>query len=302
MGENKRQYLDPVTLSKIGRLELKARLIVEGYISGLHKSPYHGFSVEFAQHRSYVPGDDLKHLDWKVLGRSDRYYIKQYEEETNVRCLLLVDTSESMQYKAPKAPLSKLEYAKHIAAALTHLILNQQDAVGLMLFDEQVRRVLRPSSSKAQVGAVLDILEGAQPSERTSLEPVLHDLAERIGRKSMVIILSDLFDDPDRLLSGLAHFRHRQHEVVVFQVLDHDEITFPFQDLTRFEGLEQFPDVNVDPRALREGYLDAFNNFRERVRRGCRANQIDYVLLNTSEPLDKALSAYLATRKGRSKR
>jgi uncharacterized protein (DUF58 family) len=296
MSEFKRQYLDPVTVSRIGRLELKARLIVEGFLSGLHKSPYHGFSVEFAQHRSYVPGDDIKHLDWKVLGRSDRYYIKQYEEETNVRALMLLDTSESMKYRSPKAPMSKLEYAKHAVAALSHLILSQQDAAGLVLFDKNVRRVIRPSSSRAQLRALLETLENSAP-----LETVFHDLAERLGRRSLILVFSDLFDDPDKLLAGLAHFRHRRHEVVVMQILDAYETTFPFEDLTLFEGLENFPEIQADPRALREGYLEAFDRFRTRVERGCRARQIDYLLLNTAEPLDKPLAAFLATRKARSR-
>lgn len=294
--EPKRSYLDPVTLSKIGRLELKARLIVEGYISGLHKSPYHGFSVEFAQHRQYAPGDDLKHLDWKVLGRSDRYYVKQYEEETNVRCLLLLDTSESMKYQSPGAALSKLEYAKHIVASLAHLILSQQDAVGLMLFDRELRRIIRPSSSRAHLREIVQGLEQIEPHDRTGLEAVLHDLAERIERKSLVVLISDLFDDPDRILSGLAHFRHRRHEVIVFQVLDDYEIRFPFQDMTLFDGLEELPEIQADPRALRAGYLRAFERFQNRLQRGCRNNKIDYQVVNTAEPLDQALSTYLATR------
>jgi uncharacterized protein (DUF58 family) len=297
--EATKNYLDPVTLSKIGRLELKARLIVEGFISGLHKSPYHGFSVEFAQHRQYAPGDDLKHLDWKVLARSDRLYIKQYEEETNLRCMILLDSSESMQYKSPDAPLSKLEYAKHIAASLSHLILTQQDAVGMMHFDSEVRRMVRPSSNRAHLRSIVDVLESIEPVEKTGLDRVFHDLAERIERKSLIVVLSDLFDDPERLLFGLSHFRHRRHEVLVFQILDNHEITFPFQNQTLFEGLEDMPEIQADPRALRAGYLRAFERFQTRVKRGCRNNKIDFRLINTGHPLDQVLSSYLATRSGR---
>ncbi len=294
------KYLDPDTLTKIERLDIKARLIVEGYISGLHRSPYHGFSVEFAEHREYSPGDDLKHLDWKVFAKSDRYYIKQYEEETNLRSYVLLDTSQSMCYKSG-GRMSKLEYGKYIAASLAHLLIRQQDSVGLVTFDHALRQRLQASSSPAHKKALLETLAGIDedaigPEQKTDTSVLFHELAEWIKRKGLIVIISDLFDDPEALLFGLQHFRHKKHEVIVFQILDDDEINFPFEDLTLFEGLEDKPELLCDPRSLRDGYMKAFEGFTDRIRRGCRGSRIDFVRVNTAHPLDVVLSAYLANR------
>ena len=294
------KYLDPDTLTRIERLDLKARLIVEGYISGLHRSPYHGFSVEFAEHREYSPGDDLKHLDWKVYGKSDRYYIKQYEEETNLRSYFLLDVSQSMCYHGA-GRLSKLEYAKYIIASLAHLLLRQQDSVGMVTFDHEVGLRLPASASPAHKRTLLENLVAIDenaigPEQKTDTSLVFHDLAEWMRRKGLVVIVSDLFDDPEKILFGLQHFRHKRHEVIIFQILDDDEIRFPFEDLTLFEGLEEMPELLSDPRALRDGYLEAFEGFTDRVRSGCRNNKIDFVRVNTADPIGVVLSAYLATR------
>ncbi len=299
------KYLEPLALAKVGSLELQARLIVEGYLSGMHKSPYHGFSVEFAQHREYVPGDDIKHVDWKVYGRTGRFYLKQYEEETNLVCWLLVDVSESMRYSsgplgADGTPLvTKYDYASMASAALTYLTLEQQDSVGLVTFDNQVRDFLRPSSQPSHLKTVVQILNRGAHREKSGLGPIFHDLAERITRRAIVVVLSDLFDDPASLLTGLLHLRHRRHEVVVFHVLDRAELEFPFFEATLFRGLEQYPELLTDPRALRQGYLDQMQAFLQEIQWGCRNQDIDYVQLCTDVPLGVALSSYLAHRLAR---
>ncbi len=295
MANDLSRYLDPKTLTKIGNLDLKARLIVEGYISGQHKSPYHGFSVEFAEHREYSPGDDLKHLDWKVFAKSDRFYIKQYEEETNLRSYILLDTSESMKYASPGS-ISKLEYACYIAASLTYLLIRQQDSVGMVLFDNKVKKFVPASASPAHLRLLLHELKQIVPEQRTDTGSILHDLAERIKRKGLVVILSDLFDDPDKLLSGLQHFRHRRHEVIIFQILDDFETSFPFDNMTLFEGYEGWQELLCDPRSLRKGYIEEYQAFNEKMKRGCRNSKIDFVPVSTKHPLDVVLSAYLAAR------
>ena len=293
--EDTLQYLDPKVLNKLSNLELKARLIVEGYISGLHKSPYRGFAVEFAQHREYVPGDDIRYIDWKVYGKSDRYYIKQYEEETNLICYFLLDASASMQYGANG--MSKYDYACHIAASLSYLILQQQDAVGLYLFDREVRQDLPPSSNPAYLRDIAYHLGQVTPQEKTDMGTVMRDLCGRLRKRGLVILLSDCFDDPGQIMAGLRHFRHRKHDMIVFHILDKDEVEFPLQRLTLFEGLE---DVNLrvvaDPRALRRAYLQEVQSFLREIKSGCMANRIDYVMITTDQLLDVALTAYLANR------
>lgn len=285
---------DPKTLSQISRLQLRARRVVEGVLSGLHRSPYHGFSVEFAQHREYTPGDEIRSIDWKVFGRSDRYYVKEFEEETNLKAYLLLDASTSMTYRS--GPLSKLEYASVVAAALTSLLLQQRDAVGLVVFDDAVRRYLPPRSLASHFTQVLEELEGVRPAPKTNVGRTLHEMAERISRRGLIVILSDLFGDAEGILQGLKHFRYRRHEVIVFQIVDRDELEFPFQDLTKFEGLEGEPELMVDPRGVREEYLRQFREFVETVERGCREIGIDWVQMPTDQPVDRALSHYLAGR------
>ena len=293
--------LDPQTLARLQGLELRARRIVEGYIAGLHRSPYRGFSNEFAEHREYAPGDDLRYVDWKVYGKSDRFYLKQFEEETNLICYLLLDTSESMQYQGPGAPLSKLAYAQNAAAALAYLVLHQRDAVGLVTFDHEIRQVVRPSSNPTQLKQVLRVMEQSTAERKTRTGPIFHDLAERLGRRGIVVILSDLFDDVEPMLAGLKHLRHRRHDVIVLQVLDPAEIAFPFQQVTMFKGLEALGEVVTEPRSLQAAYQREIGSFLKRVRVGCRAQQIDYLLVETDQPLDTVLTGFLSARKQRVK-
>jgi len=288
--------LDPKTLAKLKGLQLRARHIVEGYVAGLHRSPYHGFSIEFAEHREYAPGDDLRYLDWKVLGRTDKLYLKQYEDETNLICYLVLDISESMQYRGPDSPLSKFEYAQCIAAAMAWLVLQQQDSVGLVSFDNEIRASVSPNSNATHLAQVMRIMESASLQAKTATGPIFHELAERFHKRGVVVILSDFFDDVTTMMAGLKHFRHRRHDVVLFHVLDCAELEFPFRTPTLFKGLEQFPEVLTDPRSLRKAYLREFDNYCKEIRKGCRNYGIDYQLLRTDQPLDSALSAYLATR------
>jgi uncharacterized protein (DUF58 family) len=283
-------------LARLEGLQLRARRIVEGYVAGVHRSPFHGFSIEFAEHREYAPGDDLRYLDWKVFGRTDKFYLKQFEEETNLVCNLLLDTSESMRYRGPDAAMSKLEYAQCAAAALTYLILHQQDSVGLVTFDREIRGLVRASANPSHLKEILHVMQQAPPERKTAIGPIFHDLAERFKKRGITIVLSDLFDDVDAMMTGLKHFRHRRHEVVLMHVLDPAELDFPFQQMTLFKGLEQLPNVLVDPRALRKAYLREFDGYLRRLKSGCRAHQIDYVEMRTDQPLGLALSTYLASR------
>ena len=300
--ESSLKYLDPQTLASLQGLELRARLIVEGYVSGVHRSPYHGFSIEFAEHREYVPGDDLRFVDWKVFGKTDKVYLKQYEEETNLVSYMLLDTSESMRYKSDKAALSKLEYAQCIAASLSYLVLQQQDSVGLVTFDKEVRALVRASSNPSHLKQLLHVMEETVADRKTNTGPIFHDLAERLKKRGVVLILSDLFDDVGSMLAGLKHFRHRRHEVILFHVLDPAEIEFPFNQTTLFKGLEGLPEVLTDPRSLRKAYLEEFAAFQKQVRTGCRALGIDYFEMRTDQPMDVALSTYLASRMARTTR
>lgn len=295
------QFFDPRTLAKLQGLELRARTIVDGYVTGVHRSPYHGFSIEFAEHREYVPGDDLRHVDWKVYGKTDKFYLKQYEEETNLVSYVLLDISESMAFQGPDSAMSKLDYARCIAAAVTYLVLQQQDSVGMATFDREVRSLVRPSSHPSHLKQMLHVMEEVESVRKTATGPIFHDLAERLKKRGLVLILSDMFDDVPAMLTGLKHFRHRRHDVVVFHVLDAAEVDFPFQRTTLFKGMEELPDVLTDPRSLRKAYLAEFNKFQQAVERGCRAQNIDYVMMRTDQPLDVALSSYLAARMARVK-
>lgn len=296
--DDPRRLLDPKTLMKIGRLDLIARSVVEGFVTGLHKSPFHGFSVEFAEHREYVAGDDLKHLDWKVFGRSDRYYIKEYEEETNLAAFTVLDASESMSFKSEGAPCSKFEYARMISAALSYLVLNQRDSIGLVTFDKEVREFIAPSAHASHLKLLLNQLQKTTTKGETSLGTIFHGLAERFRRKGLVIVISDLLDDVSALLHGLRHLRHRKHEVILFHVMDKAELTFPYDGMLKLEGLELPREELIDPTAIRKGYLAELHAYQEALKRGCRVNRIDYVPMDTSMPLDVALTGYLATRSG----
>src|SRR5579871_1427511 len=250
MPEASLKYLDPQVQARVRSLELKARSVVEGYLSGMHRSPYHGFAVEFAQHREYVPGDDIRHIDWKVYGRSERFYLKQYEQDTNLVCWLMVDASESMKYGSGET--TKFDFACSAAAALAYLIIHQTDSVGLATFDSQVLNFLRPSSQISHLKDLLTVLATGPGAGQTRLGPIFDDLAQRIQRRGLVMLFSDLFDEPAEIVAGLRHLRYQRHEVVVFHVMDAAELDFPFQDATLFRGMEQMPDLLTDPRSLRE--------------------------------------------------
>lgn len=296
MMEANQPLLDPQMLARLERTPLRARSIVEGYVSGVHRSPFHGFSVEFAEHREYAPGDDLRYLDWKVFGRTDKYYLKQFEEETNLVCNLVLDTSESMRYRSEAAPMSKLDYARRAAAALAYLVLHQQDSVGLVAFDSEIRSLVRASSNPSHLKEILHVMQEVSAERKTATGPILHDLAERFKKRGIVVVLSDLFDDVDSMMTGLKHLRHRRHDVIVMHVLDPAEVDFPFDQLTMFRGLESLPAALVEPRAMRTAYLAEFGRYLHRLKAGCRAQGIDYVPLRTDQSLEVVLSSYLASR------
>jgi len=286
-------YLDAKTLDRIKRLDVRARLVVEGFITGQHRSPYHGFAVEFATHREYSPGDDLRHIDWKVWSRSDRLYIKEYEEETNLKCTILLDASKSMRYGEG---WSKYDYAATAAASLAYLLQQQQDAVGLVTFSTKVERNLPASSHPSHLKLMLHELEQTQPDDKTDVAQVFPELAQQIRRRGMIVFLSDLFLPIPTLAESLKQFRLRRHEVIVFHVMHDDELTFPFDDNTLFRGLEEPVQLHAEPRALRRGYLAAVERFLAGVRKTCATAGVDYVLMNTKEPLDAVLGGYLTFR------
>ncbi len=291
----KAREIDRRAVGKVSRLQLRARLAVEGYYSGIHKSPYHGFNVEFAEYREYSPGDDLRYLDWRVLARADRLFIKQFEAETNLSCYILLDASESMDFTTVGE--TRLDYGAALAAALTLLMLRQGDQAGLVVFDNAVRDYIPPRGNARHFRAICDTLETIRPGNDTDIADVLHEIAERIRRRSMVIVISDFFDDVDALLSGLQHFRHRHHEVVVLHLLDDAEIEFPYDRITLFEGMERGEEVIVDPRVVAESYRARFRDFLEQLRRGCTEKNIDYERMQLSDPFDRALTAYLGRRR-----
>lgn len=292
--EDPRRFLHPQAIARISRLDLRARQVVEGFISGMHRSPFFGHSVEFVQHREYVPGDDIRHLDWKVWSKTDRYFIKQFEEETNLRSTLVVDVSESMHYG--RGALNKYEYACTIAACLGYLLLRQQDSVGLITFDSDVRQVVPARSQQTHIDALVNAMHVSRPREKTDLLKIMRRVAETISGRGMIIVVSDLLADREPLFKGLEMLRHRRHDVLVFHVLDDDELTFPFAGTTRFEGMEELPQLLCDPRALRDGYIEALEEYLVEVRRGCAAQGIDYSLVRTGDYLDAVLSKFLHHR------
>jgi len=288
------QLLDPVAISRAESLGLNARFIVEGYMAGEHKSPYRGFAIEFAQHREYTHGDDPRHLDWKVLGRTDRYYIKQYEQETNYVANLLLDGSESMRYGSGK--LTKLHYGKMMAACLAYLILHQRDATALGLFDTTVRDYAPRSDNLATIHNLMARLASFEPKEQTNIAAVLHEMARQIRRKGLVIVISDFFDDEAKVLEGIQHLRFGGSEVVVFHLMDPYELEFPFTGQVEFDGLEGIAKIQTRPAEIRKSYLREVDAFRHRLREGCERNNCHYTLVNTAQPLHEVLSAYLAFR------
>ncbi len=292
-----REYLKPEVVSKIKNLELIARMIVEGFMVGLHKSPFHGFSVEFSEHRQYMPGDNIRDIDWKVYGRTDRFYIKQYEEETNLKAYVLLDVSGSMGYASHA--VSKLQYARYLAAALAYLLIKQRDAVGLGIFSDRLESFIPPRSTSTFLKYILQTLASVEIGEkRTHVSEVLHTVAERIKRRGLIIILSEiLYEEPEAILEGIRHFRHYQHEVLVFNILDPQEVAFRFSDEVQFVDLESGEEVKTQPYFIREAYQQLIQEFYDTLQKGCREMLVDFQTLFTNEPFDVALMRYLLKRK-----
>jgi uncharacterized protein (DUF58 family) len=291
-----RRFLHPEVIKRIARLDLRARHIVEGFLSGMHRSPYFGQSVEFRQHRQYTYGDDLRYVDWKVWAKQDRYYVKQFEEDTNLRCTLLCDVSGSMRYG--RGPMNKYEYGCTVAVSLAYLLLRQQDAVGCVAFDDAARVTVPLRTKRNHLDAIIRALELSEPRQKTDLYQVLRNVAESYPRRGLMVLVSDLLVERPGLFRGLRLLRSRGHDVMVFHILDDDELEFPFNGPTRFESLELPEQLRCNPRALREGYLTALGAYLEEVRRGCSQHNVDYALLRTSQPLDAALTSYLSNRLG----
>ena len=291
-----KRFLHPDAIRRIARMELRARYIVEGFLSGMHRSPYFGQSVEFLQHREYSVGDDLRHVDWKVWARHDRLTVKQYEEDTNLRCTLLVDVSGSMRYG--NGPLNKFDYASTVAASLAYLVLKQQDAVGLVAFDEQIRATLAARSKRNHLFPLIESLSKLEPRDKSDIQQLFGTVAETYAQRGMMVVISDLLVPAGDAIRGLQQLRQRGHDVLVFHILDDDELDFSFRGPTRFEGLELPQHLNCNPRALRDGYLAALQRYLDQIRHGCARAMIDYALIRTSQPLDAALAAYLSNRLG----
>lgn len=290
-----KKYLNPVILSLINNLEFLAKHIVEGFITGLHKSPFHGFSVEFSQHRPYMQGDNLKHIDWKVFARSDRYYIKQFEEETNLRCSILLDISNSMSYKSGN--ISKLEYASILSASLAFLMLKQRDAIGLMLFADEIRKDLPAKSVPVYIKDIIFALSEIKVGNDTNITNALHTIADRIKRRGLIILISDLLDDPQKILSGMKHLKYNKHEIIVFHIVDDQEVDFNFKGEFIFEDLESKQKIRTDARYVQQDYLNQINNQYTFFKKSFRENDIDYIRIRTSEPIESALGGYLLKRK-----
>ena len=287
-------FLDPKVLAGISNLELRARTAVEGFLSGLHKSPHRGFSVEFTDYRHYNPGDDIRHVDWKIYARSGEYFVKQYQDETNVRCHILLDCSASMGYGS--GAMTKLEYGRTLASALSYFMFGQKDAVGLTAFDDKIREYLPAKYRRGHLIQILRALAHVNPGKGTNLARSISDLAFGLNRKSMAIVISDLLDDEAAVVKGLQHLRFKGNDVIVFHIMDNAELTFPFERITDFEDSESHATVAVAPQSARETYLEELEKFCDFYRQKCRISGIDYCLLNTAKPLDIALSSYLSKR------
>jgi uncharacterized protein (DUF58 family) len=290
-----RKYLNPAIISKLNSLELKARLVVEGFMVGLHKSPYHGFSVEFTEHRPYMQGDNLKDVDWKVYGKTERYFIKQYEEETNLKSYILLDTSKSMDYSSGEN-ITKLNYSVILVAALSYLMIKQQDAVGLSLYSEKINKYFPPKSTRAYLQEILKSLSMVEASSKTNTAASLNSIAEKIKRRGLVIIISDFFDDVNSILTALKHFRYKNNEVIVFQVLDPIERSFSFGRDAIFKDLETGAEMTTQPYQIQKAYRDAISHFINKIKSECRNSNIEYNLIETSTPFDKALFNYIQKR------
>ena len=288
--------LDFNVLARIDSMQMLAKVVVEGFVLGLHRSPFRGFSVEFAEYRQYSPGDEVKHVDWKVYGKTDRYYIKQFEEETNLACYLIVDASASMGYRSNPEGFTKLQYAARIAACLSYFMVRQRDAAGLLIFDSKIRTVLPPRMRQTHLKHIFAALETAEPGGETNISAPLHELAEGLKRKGLVILISDLLDEPENVLSALQHFRFQGHEVIVFQIMDNGELTFPFTTMTEFTDMETGQKTMVAPEGMRPVYMEELRQFLNAYEKGCAGIHADYKLFDTSNPLEIALSEYLYRR------
>ena len=289
------KYFDPTAAARLGKLNFVARTAVEGFITGLHKSPHHGFSVEFTDHREYAPGDDMRHLDWVALARTDRYYIKRYEQETNLRCHLLLDVSGSMRYGS--GPSSKFDYACSLTALIAYLMARQQDMVGMVAFDREIRRYLPPHSTPEHLDRLFNALEMVTPGPVTSISGTFHDLAEKIARRGLIVVISDLYDDPREVMRALRHFRHKKHQVIVFHLFDPSELDFDFNQLLTFVDLETREKLQIDPKLIRDDYRGLVQAFIAQYRRECADSAIEYVLTSTATPYDQMLVSYLASRR-----
>jgi uncharacterized protein (DUF58 family) len=289
-----RQFLDPAVVARLGTLELRARTIVEGFLTGLHRSPFKGFSVEFAEYRQYMPGDDLSTIDWKVYARSDRHYVKKFEEETNLDCHVMIDVSGSMGYGSHG--LTKFDYAQCLAASLAYLMNRQRDAVGLTAFDETIVGMLPASARPGHLRAMLITLERLSLGQQTNVSKPMHQLAASLNKRGMVVLISDLLDEPERVIKGLKHLQYRGTDVVVFQVLDPHELEFPFERATRFEDMETEAEIMAVPAVVRPHYIEAMNGLIDRYKRELGGAGIDYHVLTTARPLELALMEYLSTR------
>ena len=281
-------------VAMLNSISMKAKLVVEGYIIGQHRSPYHGFSVEFAEHRSYEPGDEVKHIDWKLYGKTNRLYVKRFEEETNLRAHLILDTSKSMTYASGK--VTKLDYGSYLLAALSYLMISQQDAAGVVLFDEKIRSFIPPKSTPSHLNTLLNTLDVKQPGNDTKIETVLHEMADRINKRGLVVIISDLLDDPKSILNGLKHFRHKKQEVILFHILDRNELEFDFDSRTKFIDMESGAEITTDPWHIKTDYKNLILDLQKYYKSQCRHNNIDYVSLFTDDNLDKGLSEYFNKR------
>ncbi|MFN0119030.1 MAG: DUF58 domain-containing protein [Blastocatellia bacterium] len=288
------RFLPPELLASVSSMELLARTVVEGFIAGLHRSPFTGFSTEFAEYRQYMPGDDLRYLDWKLLGRTDRYYIKKYRADTNTQCHVLLDTSSSMKYAS--GPISKLRYGQFLTAALSYLVNQQQDSTGLILFDDRIRHHVPARSRTGQMQTIFGTLQQVESGGETSVATVLNSIAELLTKRGVIIVVSDLYDDPEAIIRALQHLRFRGNDVIVFQVMDKNELTFDFNDPVLLEDLETQEQLHVLPDVLAEGYRATIGKHVETLREACAASRIDYELLTTDQPLDFALYAFLAKR------
>jgi uncharacterized protein (DUF58 family) len=294
-----RKYLDPHTLARISSLDLRARLVVEGLMSGMHRSPYQGISVEFAQHRPYVAGDDIRHVDWKVFGRNDKIYLKQYQEETNLQLVLVVDASESMGFGSVASgsdTWTKYDHATAIAASLAYMAIRQQDSVGLAIYDQVLSRFFKPSNTPAQWKMVVQELQQVPRWSKTNTGKILDQIAERLNHRSLIVMISDFFDNLDGIQKGLRRLRYKKHEIIMMQILDPQETDFPFEDVTLFKGLEELGELLTEPRSLRDGYLNQLNDSTEKLKKICRGMQIDFNRFNSGQSLDVPLSGFLATR------